>query len=184
MSEFSHQTPADGLTCMSCWDDIDSTSYVEYRASSSSAWKGAGFCETCITYLMKSQWDIYTNSLAKTTCKAEQRRLLERSVACFTLFCFWRLNSFFCFWMNFSGPPINLKDATALECPGGGEVHSLWYMSDGQEHSAKLDGSLVGEEREKYWSEQKSFYITDEKEEYSTEGERGGEGGGAKAETV
>ena len=64
---------------------------------------------------------MYTTSLAKTTCKAEQRRLLQK------------------------GPPINISDARALECPDGGEVHSLWYCSDGLEHSAKLEGSFEGE---------------------------------------
>ena len=66
---------------------------------------------------------MYTTSLAKTTCKAEQRRLLQK------------------------GPPINISDARALECPDGGEVHSLWYCSDGLEHSAKLEGSFEGEVR-------------------------------------
>lgn len=136
-----HKEPAEGATCMSCWDDIDSSSYVEYRASEDGEWKQSGFCETCVLYLQKSQWELYTNALAKTTCKAEQRRLLT------------------------SGPPINLKDATALECPDKGEVHSLWFMSDGQIRSAKLEGSLIGEEREKYWNSQKDFYITDEPDE-------------------
>ena len=64
---------------------------------------------------------MYTTSLAKTTCKAEQRRLLAK------------------------GPPINVSDPKALLCPDGGEVHSLWYMSDGSERSAKLEGSFEGE---------------------------------------
>jgi hypothetical protein len=70
---------------------------------------------------LKSQWSTYTTALSKTTCKAEQRRLLAR------------------------GPPINISDPKALECPDGGEVHSLWYMVDGKEYSAKLEGSYVGE---------------------------------------
>ena len=123
---------------MSCWDDIDATSYVEYRASQEAEWKSSGFCQVCVSYLLTSQWELYTSALAKTTCKAEQRRLLA------------------------AGPPMNLKDAKALETPDGAEVHSLWFMSDGQEHSAKLDGSLLGDERTKYWEDQKSFYITDE----------------------
>ena len=47
----------------------------------------------------------------------------------------------------YSGPPINLKDAKALECPDNGEVYKLWFITDGEEHSAKLDGSLEGEVR-------------------------------------
>lgn len=106
---------------MSCWDDVTSENYVEFKATEKAEWQPSGFCEVCIGYLLKSQWEIYTNALAKTTCKAEQRRLLK------------------------GGPPINLKDSKALPCPDDAEIHSLWYMSDGAEHSAKLEGSLVGE---------------------------------------
>jgi hypothetical protein len=63
-----------------------------------------------------------------------------------------------------AGPPINLKDKTALPCPDDSEIYSLWYMIDNNEHSAKLKGSLEGEERQKYWNEQKKFYIVDEEE--------------------
>lgn len=108
---------------MSCWDDIEGSNYVEFRATESSPWVPSGFCEVCVSYLLKTQWELYTSALAKTTCKAEQRRLLK------------------------TGPPINLKDEKALPCPDGAEIHSLWFMSDGAEHSAKLEGSLVGEVR-------------------------------------
>lgn len=30
-------------------------------------------------------------------------------------------------------------------------MFALWYMSDGEVHSAKLEGSLVGKERQDYW---------------------------------
>ena len=106
---------------MSCWDDVDGSNYVEYKSSETSNWQPSGFCEMCTSYLVKTQWDLYTSALAKTTCKAEQRRLLK------------------------SGPPINLRDTKALPCPDDGEVHSLWFMSSGVEQSAKLEGSLVGE---------------------------------------
>ncbi len=59
---------------------------------------------------------------------------------------------------------MNLSDKTALTCPGGdnSEIDALWYMSDGQEHSAKLEGSLEGEARQAYWNEMRSFHIKDE----------------------
>ena len=116
-----HGNPVEGTSCMSCWDEVDAANYVEFKASADSLWKASGFCVVCIEHLLQSQWDIYTSALAKTTCKAEQRRLLK------------------------VGPPINIKDATALPCPDGGEVYSLWFKRDGEEHSAKLDGSLTGE---------------------------------------
>ena len=57
-----------------------------------------------------------------------------------------------------------------MPCPdgtekGNAEVHSLWYNADGEEHSAQLVGALIGEERQKYWDEQKAFYIADEPDE-------------------
>jgi hypothetical protein len=110
---------------MSCWDDIDASNYVEYKSSPASAWAACGFCETCVNYLLKIQWELYTGALAKTTCKAEQRRLLK------------------------AGPPMNLKDVKALPCPDEAEAHLLWFMGDGQEHSAKLTGSLEGEVRKR-----------------------------------
>lgn len=138
MSE--HAKPTDGASCASCWDDLTKDTYVEYRAEIGGLWLPSAFCQECITILLRSQWLKYTDALRTTTCKAEQRRLLQR------------------------GPPINLSDKTALPCPGGdhAEVQSLWFMSDNDEHSAKLEGSLEGEEKQKFWDEMQSFWIQDE----------------------
>eukprot|EP01038_Epipyxis_sp_PR26KG_P012639 gene12639-16947_t len=141
----AHQTPKEGSSCLSCWDDIESSNYVEYKETECAEWSPSGFCINCVNHLISAQWDIYKNSLAKTTCKAEQRRLLEK------------------------GPPINLSDATALPSPNSpnGEIFMLWFMNDNLEHSPKLEGSLVDEEREAFWQEQKQFYISDEVEDDS-----------------
>ena len=63
-----------------------------------------------------------------------------------------------------------LFESECTPCPdgtekGNAEVHSLWYKSDGEEHSAQLEGALIGEERKTFWDEQKAFYIVDEPEE-------------------
>ncbi len=142
----SHGKPTEGAACACCWEDLSDENYVEYRASAEGDWKPSGFCEMCIQHLIKTQWKTYKDGLAKTTCKAEQRRLLER------------------------GPPINLSDKTALPCPdgtegGNAEAYSLWFCSDKQEHSAQLEDALTGEERQKFWDEQKAFYIVDEPDE-------------------
>jgi hypothetical protein len=115
-----HSLPTE-ITCACCWDDINEKNYVEYKSSKDSDWLASGYCETCINQMLDTQWETYTNGLAKTTCKAEQRRLLTR------------------------GPPINLRDSKVLPCPDDGEVYSLWFMSDNNEHSARLKGSLIGE---------------------------------------
>lgn len=60
------------------------------------------------------------------------------------------------------GPPLKIRDDKALAVPEDAAVELLWYSSDGLEHSSKLVGALEGEERTKYWEEQKSFYIHDE----------------------
>ena len=142
----SHGTAATGSACACCWEDLSDENYVEYRASADGEWKASGFCQDCVGHLLQTQWKTYTEGLAKSTCKAEQRRMLEK------------------------GPPINISDKTAMPCPdgtekGNAEVHSLWYKSDGEEHSAQLEGALIGEERKTFWDEQKAFYIVDEPEE-------------------
>ena len=123
----SHGTPSESSTCACCWDDISPENYVEYlpyphsENNHSPQWLPSGFCQTCLEHLLRTQFSLWTESLAKSTCLAEQRRLLR------------------------NGPPVNLRDDKALPCPNKGEVHKLWYMSDGQIHSAKLEGSLEGE---------------------------------------
>ena len=119
MSE-GHKLPVD-ISCACCWDDIDSSNYVEYKSSAESEWLPSLFCANCIEHLRSTQWDQYVNGLAKTTCKAEQRRLLER------------------------GPPINIRDPKALPCPNDGEVFLFWFMSDNLEHGAKLTNALEGD---------------------------------------
>jgi len=129
---------------MCCFGDLDKDCYVEYKATTDGPWLASKFCETCVGYLLTSQFQKYKDSLANTKCKAEMRRLVE------------------------AGPPVNVFDKNALPCENdtkNGEVAVLWYSSDGQEHSAKLEGSLEGEERAKYWEEIKKFYSAEEPED-------------------
>ena len=42
---------------------------------------------------------------------------------------------------------------------GKDEVHALWFASEGAVKPAKLDGSLTGDARAKYWAEQKEFRL-------------------------
>ena len=47
------------------------------------------------------------------------------------------------------GPPVWVSDQHGLTLPEGDtHVQQLWFMSDGQERSAKLAGALEGEERQ------------------------------------
>mmetsp|Transcript_9618 Transcript_9618/g.14776 ORF Transcript_9618/g.14776 Transcript_9618/m.14776 type:complete len:153 (-) Transcript_9618:188-646(-) len=141
MAESQHGEPSEGLECMCCYDDINKSNYAEYQAEDGGQWLPAKFCESCISHLIATQWDQYVAGLAKATCKAEMRRLLDR------------------------GPPINVRDKTALPCPDDGEVSNLWFASDGAEHSAKLNGSLVGDERQAWWDEKLQFKFEEEDED-------------------
>jgi len=135
MSEdVEHGKPPDQNECMVCFGDIDNENYVEYQTDDNSKWFAALSCQMCIEYLIETQFNRYSELVKTTTCKAELGRLLK------------------------SGPPINLREPTTLPCPDDKEVHKLWYMSDNKERSAKLVGSLEGEERQKYWDEIKEFW--------------------------
>ena len=161
-----HPVPHD-KQCACCFEDLSNSNYAEYlpypheENNNHPLWTPSPYCADCIEHLLRTQWSIYTEALAKTTCKAEQRRLLTR------------------------GPPINLRDDRALPCPANGEVHKLWYHHGNTEKDAKLEYSLVGEvsqqhvyfililssfpsqsqERDSYWKEQMQFYCLDENDE-------------------
>ncbi|KNC47271.1 uncharacterized protein AMSG_03701 [Thecamonas trahens ATCC 50062] len=145
MSETPHGKPPVDCECQICFDDIDESSYVEYKCAGGvdGPWQVATICATCTEYLRTSQYNKYVSDLAKTKCAAEQRRLLE------------------------AGPPINLFEPHGLPCGCGGcdgpraEVALLWYAGEGDK-DPKLEGSLVGEARQAWWNEQKKFRIVDE----------------------
>lgn len=115
-----------GKECLCCMEDLSSENFVEYlpfphEENPNPTWLPSQFCQTCIEYLIQTQFKNFQDAWQKTTCKAEQRRLVTK------------------------GPPVNLRDDKALPCPGNVEIARLWYMSDGQEKSAKLFNSLEGE---------------------------------------
>ena len=132
-------------------------------------WKPSTTCQCCIEIMLERQFKQYQERLAATDCKKEQRRMLQ------------------------AGPPINLsvcltfcdlnmnnslnKEKYCLPCPEGhsGEIDKLWYASGQIEKSAKLAGSLEGEERMKWWDDQKSFLISTESDEDQEDSSRSDE---------
>ena len=148
-SHTHHTTiPESIASCACCWEDISPVNFAEYLPHPSAEnnfhphYLPALYCQDCIEHLLKSQWSNYTEALSKTTCKAEQRRLLTRGK--------WEkygLHPGFLSSLSLSrlGPPINLRDDKALPCPNNGEVHKLWYMNGNVEKIAKLEYSLEGE---------------------------------------
>ena len=140
---------------------------------SAAPWLPSVYCQQCIDgQFLANQWQTYLDNISKADCAAALRRLITKP------------------------PPINVKDA-GLPCEdnsaaeddterGEGEVHSFWYASDGAEHSAKLSGSLVGEERQRFWQDKKDFLTVTEVEEerQKKEGTGATEQAAAAAEAV
>jgi hypothetical protein len=105
-------------------------------------WKPSLFELEVVQKLLDEQFHQYVERVKKTDCQAELRRLLDK------------------------GPPIYISDDTALPLvEGDTHISKLWFASDGQERSAKLDGALEGEAREQLWEELKQFIIVEGKEE-------------------
>ena len=48
LASAAHGAPAEGATCMCCWDDVSSENYVEYKFESASNWLPSGFSFTYI----------------------------------------------------------------------------------------------------------------------------------------
>ena len=64
-----HLQPTEGATCACCWDDIDTSNYVEYKASPDDIWHPSGYCLGCIDILLKSQWQQYNEQVKTVNCK-------------------------------------------------------------------------------------------------------------------
>ena len=152
---------------------LDASVCVCVCLPSAAPWLPSVYCQQCVDgQFIANQWQTYLDNISKADCAAALRRLITKP------------------------PPINVKDA-GLPCEdsataeddterGEGEVHSFWYNSDGAEHSAKLSGSLTGEERQRFWQDKKDFLTVTEVEEerQKKEGNTTAAGQAAAAEAV
>ena len=142
MSSSLHADPEGD--CTFCCEDLTEENYVEYQAIENGPWLKSQYCQQCIEEnFIAKQWDRYLENIAKADCAAALRRVLS------------------------SPPQINVKDA-GLPCADNGhndEVFQFWYASDNAVHSAKLKGSLVGAERDAFWSEKQAFLTATELQE-------------------
>jgi hypothetical protein len=111
-------------------------------------WHPAKYEESVIRQLLKDQFPTFVNKVKTTDCQAELRRLLA------------------------TGPPIYISDKHALPLPENGDTHicNLWFSSDNQERSAKLEGALEGEERQQLWNDLNQFLIKEGQEEGDIDG--------------
>jgi len=138
-----HGKPSDGMCCLCTYEDIseEAGNYVEYQSYPSMKWSPALFEREIVESLVNSQFEKYVETVKKSDCQAELRRLLDQ------------------------GPPIYVSDKVALPLPEGDEyVMKLWFAHDGKERSAKLKGALEGKERDNLWNELKLYLIKDEED--------------------
>ena len=133
----AHSKPIDGAVCLCSWDEITEKEYVEYQTMPSGKWHPAKYGIGPIKTLLNIQFDNYIESVQKTDCLKELKRLLD------------------------TGPPVWICDKHGLPIPED-ETHisKLWYMNEDIEVSAQLKNSLIGKERIELWDRLKSLRST------------------------
>lgn len=59
-SSSQHNLPAEGSSCLCCWDDLETTTYVEYKSSADSNWLPSGYCngKYCIDVLTNCYFEV------------------------------------------------------------------------------------------------------------------------------
>jgi len=117
--------------CECCYCEVDDSNYTLYRENKEDVWKSSKYCKTCVAHLLITGWETYLKHVKDADCAAALRRVIK------------------------NGPPINLRDSLAFPCKGDNEVDAFYY--DGEIQSAKLAGSLVSDEREKFWNQQRQI---------------------------
>ncbi|CAI5708609.1 unnamed protein product [Hyaloperonospora brassicae] len=139
-----HGKPRAGLECMATMDDIteEDGNYCEFRTFPSQSWHAASFCSDVVEQLLATQFHTFMKKVQETDCKAELRRLVAR------------------------GPPVWIEDKHALPLPEGDtHITHVWFAKDGDERSAKLDGAVEGEARERLWHELKQLVAAMDKDD-------------------
>ncbi|CDR96045.1 hypothetical protein, conserved [Babesia bigemina] len=131
----------DGTSCLICYEDLILSNAVAYKATEDAEWALSTFCIDCIKQLLATQYERYITSLRTTNCAKEQRALLER------------------------GPPVNISDHLGFPLAEKREVYALYDMGQQAPLSAKLEGSVTGEERERLWEELSKFKFKGDHEE-------------------
>ena len=130
----SYFDPKQEHCCQYCTDNLLEENFVLYKDNEDSEWKSCIYCKKCVTYMIQTKWQEYIDKVASANCEAELRRLLLRD-----------------------GPPVNFRD-NFVKCMNTGREVCKFYFS-GQEQSAKLEGSLVGEERDKWLNDKLVMFV-------------------------
>eukprot|EP00592_Proboscia_alata_P011547 CAMPEP_0194383800 /NCGR_PEP_ID=MMETSP0174-20130528/69871_1 /TAXON_ID=216777 /ORGANISM="Proboscia alata, Strain PI-D3" /LENGTH=133 /DNA_ID=CAMNT_0039170383 /DNA_START=262 /DNA_END=663 /DNA_ORIENTATION=- len=121
---------------------IEDKNYVEYQSYPSMRWKPALFEKCVVEQIRQDQFYRYVESVKKTDCQAELRRLLKAE------------------------SPVYISDKHAFPLDNGDtHVILLWYAEDGEKRSAMLKGAVEGKEKVELMDSLRSFIIVDGKEE-------------------
>ncbi|KDO27291.1 hypothetical protein SPRG_07541 [Saprolegnia parasitica CBS 223.65] len=138
-----HGAPTEGMECLATMDDITEDNYCEYQTYPSMTWHASKFCAEVTLQLLDAQFPAYMKGVQEPDCKAELRRLLAK------------------------GPPIWLEDKYGFPLPENGDTHliALWFLSTGEERSAKLTGALEGDDRETLWTDLKQLLTAMEEDD-------------------
>jgi hypothetical protein len=123
------------LTCNICYDDIYNENNVKYRLSSNDEWHDMSCCSVCVTQLLNSLWNKYMDGIRNADCVSAMKRSLK------------------------NGSPINMRRFDVLDTSSDAEEGDKYkeiheFLMNGEVISAKLEGSITGEEREKFLKEQ------------------------------
>lgn len=153
----AHGAPEPGAMCLTTFEDIDETNYCEYQTAPSGAWQPSKFEQSVVEQLVATQFETYCKAVQKSDCAAEMRRCAPEPspgvAGCSRLDAFSAGGALTpaprARRLMEKGPPVWVSDQHGLTLPEGDtHVQQLWFMSDGQERSAKLAGALEGEERQ------------------------------------
>lgn len=125
------------FSCQSCFDEIDETNMVKYQINNNHEWLLSNYCETCVNYLLNTSWKIFKDQVEKADCKKALQKILD------------------------VGPPTNLRDRVGFPNPIDKtkltEIDNLFFCNNKEIKSAKLKGSLIGKEKDKYIEFLKNF---------------------------
>ena len=136
--------------CSFCWDDIASTEEREkakqegvpeeelpgelcwWRSANSHEWTVSKYCYACVERVKNDSFNNYIDSVKTATCPKQLRKLID------------------------DGPPIYVSDQRIFPVSPDDHVHEFRRIHpDSTEEliSARLTGSVIGEEREQLWKE-------------------------------
>ncbi|EEA06829.1 uncharacterized protein CMU_015050 [Cryptosporidium muris RN66] len=127
------------MECLICYSNLDDSNSVEYQVYENSSWYLSKYCE----------------SIKNTKCLKEQRALLQRGppVRYLIFIIDYSINLIIFCYIN----QINVRDIHGFPECHDNEVFSLCNSKTRDNIDPKLDGSLIGDERIKFWNELKQF---------------------------